>query len=125
MKNGNNDGDEKVEKQFLTPEARERIHKALDELFDEAPRGITLSATCLRTDGSAKQLAVVCGRFSPLEGVYAVLESAEKTLKQLDTPKALTAAQGLSELMSGLLIAFHIVDDAVKAKAAQDMENVT
>lgn len=125
MKNGINEGDGKMDKQYLTPEVRERIHKALDKLFDESHRGITLSATGLRKDGGARQLAVVCGRFSHLEGIYAVLESAEKTLKELDTPKALTAAQALSELMEGLLIAFKLVDASVKAKAAQPEENVT
>lgn len=125
MKNGNNDGDEKVEKQFLTPEDRERIYKALDELLEVAHRGITLSATGLTKDGGARQLAVVSGRFSRIEGVYSILSAAEKTLKELNTPKALTAAYALSELMEGLLKAFHLVDASMKAKAAQHMENVT
>lgn len=114
-----------MEKQILTPELRERIHKALDELLDESHRGITLSATGLRKDGGAKQLAVVTGRFSHIEGVFSILFAAEKTLSQLDNPKAATAAQALSEFTEGLLKAFHLVDASMKAKAAQHMENVT
>lgn len=114
-----------MEKQILTPEVREQLHKALDTLLDEAPQGITLSATALRKNGSARQLAVVAGRFTPLEGVFAVLESAKKTLKKMDTPKALTAAQALSELMEALLKAFLLVDASMKAKATQPPENVT
>ena len=125
MKHDINDGNERVGQQFLTPETRERIHKAIDKLLDNAHRGITLSATGLCEDGGARQLAVVAGRFTHFEGVYSILSSAQKTLEQLDYPKAATAAQALSELIAGLRIAFQIVDASVEAKAAQHMENVT
>ncbi len=109
----------------MTPELHEQIHKAIDKLLENAHRGITLSATGLTEDGGARQLAVVAGSFTHFEGVYSILSSAIKTLERLDCPKAATAAQAFSELLEALRIAFRLVDDSLKAKAAQYMENVT